>query len=53
MHEYQQALADYTKAIELDPGCAIAYYNRGLTHQHVKDYHRAIADFTRVIEGRN
>lgn len=27
--DYEQAMADYNKAVELDPDYALAYYNRG------------------------
>jgi tetratricopeptide (TPR) repeat protein len=27
--DYEQAIADYSKAIEFDPNYALAYYNRG------------------------
>lgn len=47
---YEQALQDYTKAIELDPGFAEAYYNRGVSHYELGRYAEAIADFTRAIE---
>ena len=43
-------LADYTKAIELDPKSAMAYINRGVAYAKLKQYEKAIADFTRAIE---
>jgi len=30
--QYDQAISDYTKAIEINPKDAIAYYNRGNTY---------------------
>jgi tetratricopeptide (TPR) repeat protein len=39
-----------TRLIEKDPRDAVAYYNRGIAHDDKKDYDRAIADYTRVIE---
>jgi tetratricopeptide (TPR) repeat protein len=47
---YQDALANYTRAIELDPKDAMIYYNRGDTYYELKDYTAALADFTRAIE---
>lgn len=44
------AIADYTKAIELDPKFADAYYRRGSARHWAKDYDGAIADYTKVIE---
>ena len=28
--EFMRAIKNYTKAIKLDPGCVLAYYNRGI-----------------------
>jgi tetratricopeptide (TPR) repeat protein len=39
-----------TRLIEKDPSDAVAYYNRGVAYDEEKDYDRAIADYTRVIE---
>jgi len=33
---------EYEKAIELNPNFALAYYNRGITYHHLKQYERAI-----------
>ena len=48
--DYKGAIADYTKAIELDPDYASAYYNRGNSKNSLKDYKGAIADYTKAIE---
>ena len=50
LEDYYGAIADYTKAIELDPDYANAYYNRGYTKYLLKDYYGAIADYSKVIE---
>jgi len=47
---YDDALADYTRAIELDPGLARAYGGRGLTYQAMGRYDDALADYGRGIE---
>ena len=44
-----QAIADYTKAIELDPQYAKAYYNRGNAYSAKGNLDQAIADYTQVI----
>ena len=44
------AIADYSKAIELDPEYAAAYSNRGIAKSDLKDYYGAIADYTKAIE---
>ena len=48
--DYYGAIADYTKAIELEPNYADAYYNRGNSKRKLKDYYGAIADYTKAIE---
>jgi tetratricopeptide (TPR) repeat protein len=47
---YEDAIADFTKAIELKPNFAEAYHNRGNTKHILEDYEGAIADFTKAIE---
>jgi len=47
--DYDRAIADYTKAIELAPKFAKAYNNRGTVYGMKGDHARAIADFTRAI----
>ena len=47
--EYDQAIADFSRAIEVNPDAA-NYYKRGLAFQIKADYDRAIADFSRAIE---
>ena len=44
-----QALADYAKAIELDPKYADAYYNRAIVHEDKGDPDRAISDYSKTI----
>ena len=48
--DYEQALASYNRAIELDGRSADAYDNRGLTYYHLNRLSDAIADFNRAIE---
>lgn len=48
--DYDKAILEYTKAIELDSGAAKAYSNRGVAYCNKEDYGRAITDFTRAIE---
>lgn len=44
------ALADFGKAIELDPGSAMAYFGRAVTRQSKGDLDGAMADYNKVIE---
>jgi tetratricopeptide (TPR) repeat protein len=46
---YDQAIADYTKAIEWSPVNADVYFNRGVAYSQERLYDQAIADFTKVI----
>ena len=48
--DYNGAIADYTKVIELNPNYADAYFSRGLLKFVLKDLTGAIADFTEEIE---
>src|SRR5436305_1148236 len=44
------AIADFTRAIELDPKYGTAYNNRGLAKKNKGDLDGAVADCTRAIE---
>src|SRR5437763_8310728 len=44
------AIADYTRAIELDPKYTKAYTNRGIAKEDKGDMDGAMADYTRAIE---
>lgn len=46
----ERAFLDFTKAIELKPEYAEAYYNRGTAYGYQGHYEKAIADFTCAIE---
>ena len=48
--KFDEAIAEYTKAIELDPDLAVAYNNRGCAYSWNKDYENAMADLSRAIE---
>ena len=43
-------MADFTKAIKIDPDYSTAYYNRGLAYNILENYKNAIADYTRAIK---
>jgi tetratricopeptide (TPR) repeat protein len=48
--DYAGAIADYTKAIQLDPKFAKAYNERGLVYQILKQNKNALADFDQAIQ---
>lgn len=48
--EYLNALQEFTKAIELNPGFSQAYMRRGLSNLELERYKDALADFNRAIE---
>ncbi|CBH11900.1 hypothetical protein, conserved [Trypanosoma brucei gambiense DAL972] len=46
---YKQAVAYYTKAIEMEPENHVFFANRAAAHTHLKDYRSAIIDCERSI----
>jgi len=50
LNEYERAIKDYDKAIELNPNYAETYYNRGNAYAKLNKYERAIKDFSKAIE---
>ena len=48
--DYDLALADYNRVIDLNPALADAHYNRGVVYHRKGDYNRAIEDYTTAIE---
>ncbi len=49
LDEFDSALTDYNRAIEINPNYVLAYNNRGIIKGVNKDYEAAIADFTKAI----
>ena len=50
LEDYKGAVADYSKAIELNPNYSEAYVNRGISKYVLQDYQGAIADYSKAIE---
>jgi len=48
--KYEKAIAEFTKAIKLDPDYADAYSNRGGAYAAIEQYDLAIADYNKAIE---
>ena len=49
-NDYYGAIADFTKAIELEPNSGNYYRYRGFAKNNLKDYYGAVADYTKAIE---
>lgn len=50
INEFDEAIKDYTRAINLDLKCVPAYYDRSICYMMLGEYDEAIADISRVIE---
>lgn len=48
--DYLDAVADFSAALDRNPGFADAYRNRGLAWQLASEYDKAVSDFTRAIK---
>ena len=49
-HEYEAAINDFERAIDLNPSYFFAYYNRGVVYYKTHNYDLANADFDEAIE---
>lgn len=47
--QFDKALSDYTKAIELNPNCAAAYYFRSRVYEGLREPFLALEDASKVI----
>ncbi len=50
LKEYDLAIADYNRALELSPNYARAYASRGSAYRSLREYELAIADYNRALE---
>jgi tetratricopeptide (TPR) repeat protein len=51
MERYEEAVADFGRAIELDPGSATGWlFNRAQAYQEIGRYGDALADYSRFME---
>jgi tetratricopeptide (TPR) repeat protein len=48
--QYDRAVQDYTRAVQLQPDLLSAYNNRGIVYVATLDYDRAQRDFDKVLE---
>lgn len=49
--DYAKAVADLTKILELEPKRFSARFNRGLYYESLREYDKAIADYSKLIDG--
>eukprot|EP00357_Protocruzia_adherens_P035237 CAMPEP_0115010168 /NCGR_PEP_ID=MMETSP0216-20121206/23130_1 /TAXON_ID=223996 /ORGANISM="Protocruzia adherens, Strain Boccale" /LENGTH=131 /DNA_ID=CAMNT_0002378281 /DNA_START=44 /DNA_END=440 /DNA_ORIENTATION=- len=47
--QYQQAIANYEEAIELDPNDSITYNNKGITHSKQGNFKAAVTSYNRAL----
>ena len=48
--DFDSAIADFTRAIEVEPNDAFAYTNRGSAHYEKGEFDHAIADLNKALE---
>ena len=48
--EFERAVADLTKAVEIDPTSALAHCNLGWTYKSLGDEQKAIAHYRKALE---
>jgi tetratricopeptide (TPR) repeat protein len=53
LHEYELAIEDLSKSIELNSTNASAYHSRGMVYYELKDYDLAVNDFKQAINLSN
>ena len=50
LKDYNGAISNFTKAIELNPEYTNAYYNRALAKDRLNNHYGAISDYSKAIE---
>ena len=50
LKNYEKALADYSKLIQLNPNIPDGYLNRGILYNNLKQYDKAYNDFDIVLK---
>lgn len=48
--EFQSAIDQFNKAVEMDPEFLDAYVKRAFAYSMLKEYEKAVTDYTRLIE---
>lgn len=47
---YQDAIREFSRSVQLDPSCGRAYFNRGMAYERIDNFQQAIEDYTKAIE---
>jgi tetratricopeptide (TPR) repeat protein len=47
--QWDMAITDFSKALEIDPGYSGGYYNRGVAYGNIGQWDKAITDFSNLI----
>jgi len=50
MGQYEQAVTNFNKALDLDPDCVVAYYERAIAYQNLKERQNAIDDYKQFLK---
>src|SRR5262249_10784970 len=48
--DWAKAAAEYTKAIQLDPGNAEAWWSRGFAHDALQQWGQSVADYSKALQ---
>jgi Flp pilus assembly protein TadD len=48
--DFDQAIANFTQAIRINPNYVLAYVNRGIAYYRKSDYTHARADWNRALQ---
>jgi len=48
--EFEKAIADYNRALVIDPGYYRSYYDRGNAYYDTKDFDKAISDYNMALQ---
>ncbi|MFZ4589539.1 MAG: tetratricopeptide repeat protein [Ignavibacteria bacterium] len=52
-HDFESAISDYNKTIEINPKYALLYYYRGLAYFYSNDLSKALSDVTTALESEH
>jgi tetratricopeptide (TPR) repeat protein len=50
LRKYQESVARFTGAIEIDPSVAVYYNNRGLAYYKLQEFQKSLDDFSEALQ---